>query len=88
MQRCWAIDPEERPTCQQILEVLVSQGLARLDGTHLTGNDMHFGRLRFEEAMRKSQEVPIDYVAVEEILGAISTGNGGRGFGNGFRLNE
>jgi hypothetical protein len=37
---------------------------------------MQSGRLRFEEAVRKSQEVPIDYVNVEEILGTLSVDRG------------
>ncbi|KXN84925.1 hypothetical protein AN958_11908 [Leucoagaricus sp. SymC.cos] len=65
--QCWTRDAKERPECRQILEALVVHDLAREGEGQLESNTMRRKR-HFEEAMRKAQDISLNFVALEGLL--------------------
>lgn len=70
VDRCWSTEPEARPKCEEILESLKKEGLAREVASEDEDRDMR-ERHEFWDAMREDEEVPIDLNAVDTILDAI-----------------
>lgn len=69
VDRCWKMEPVDRPTCQEISQELRWKGLAR-EQTQGTV-DITPKRQSFLDAMRKNEEVQIDLDQVELILNSV-----------------
>lgn len=63
---CWALEPEERPTCSEMAQELKKRGITREQGD--STDDSAQRRQDFQNAMRKNEEVPLDLGRVEQIL--------------------
>ncbi|KAF5356842.1 hypothetical protein D9756_006802 [Leucocoprinus leucothites] len=68
VERVWVLEAEKRPRCQEILQDLEAGGLSRDPEVGSPADVEHDGRRSFEEAMKHGKEMPIDLIAVGNIL--------------------
>lgn len=69
MKDCWVREPTERLQCEQILQVLESNGLSR--GGDKVGSQWMDSKRKFVEAMRKAQELPLELNKIERLLDSL-----------------
>ncbi|KAJ3553050.1 hypothetical protein NP233_g12734 [Leucocoprinus birnbaumii] len=69
--RCWAIEPQRRPTCQEIIRALDDIDGIKREPDGKTHDLLEHSRQRFIEASRKCLDI-VDLVKTEQILLSVS----------------
>ncbi|KAF9445045.1 kinase-like protein, partial [Macrolepiota fuliginosa MF-IS2] len=69
MNRCWAQQPDDRPSCLQILHQL-SQGTVP-DSSYIAQDRLAREMEHFQHTMTKSSDISIDLAQVEQILNGV-----------------
>lgn len=71
MERCWASEPKDRPTVQQIARELEPKGLGMRQKEVRTYALHEDGISGFRNAMRRHSDTNIDLVAVGQVLNDV-----------------
>lgn len=71
MERCWAREPGDRPTADEIVEELESWGLGRHEDDDFQNYVLEEHQI-LRHAMRKYPDVEIDFAKVQEILEEVN----------------
>ena len=75
MTRCWKTDPRFRPTCRQIIQNAVEQGVLTGEREEMAQEGFVHENARFLDAMRRKADVSIDLAQIELILKEVCVFN-------------